>query len=199
MKTCNKCKNKKDFSEFYKYNDNRTSDGFRGTCKLCERKRQNKYVTLHPQKQSLEYKRNWQKSDVAKKYRKTEEYRKKHLESQLKYYKTKKFKDNIQFKLKSRIRKRVWESLNGKKKPSSAVKELGCTVEELKNYLENQFEGGMSWSNWGFFGWHIDHIKPLSSFDLTDIVQFKEACHYTNLRPMWGIENIKKGKKIDIK
>ena len=70
-------------------------------------------------------------------------------------------------------------------------------IEEFKHYLENLFydkEDGtkMSWKNYGYYGWHLDHIRPLSSFDLTDREQFLEACHYTNLQPMWGIENIRK-------
>jgi hypothetical protein len=54
----------------------------------------------------------------------------------------------------------------------------------------------MNWDNYGRKGWHIDHIKPLSSFDLTNKEQFKKACHYTNLQPMWYDENIKKEDKI---
>ncbi len=54
----------------------------------------------------------------------------------------------------------------------------------------------MTWDNYGLYGWHIDHIKPLASFDLTDREQFLEACHYTNLQPLWAEENLSKGNKI---
>jgi hypothetical protein len=54
----------------------------------------------------------------------------------------------------------------------------------------------MTWDNYGQFGWHIDHIKPLSVFDLTDREQFLEACRYTNLQPMWWKENLSKGSKV---
>jgi hypothetical protein len=54
----------------------------------------------------------------------------------------------------------------------------------------------MTWTNWKPDGWHIDHIKPLASFDLTDPVQFKQAVNYTNLQPLWANENRRKGKKI---
>jgi hypothetical protein len=51
----------------------------------------------------------------------------------------------------------------------------------------------MSWSNWSLKGWHIDHIKALSKFDLTNREQLLEACHYTNLQPLWAAENMSKG------
>lgn len=52
----------------------------------------------------------------------------------------------------------------------------------------------MSWENYGFYGWHIDHIKQLASFDLTCRKHFLEACHYTNLRPLWAKDNLTRKK-----
>ncbi|KKL15741.1 hypothetical protein LCGC14_2502560 [marine sediment metagenome] len=54
----------------------------------------------------------------------------------------------------------------------------------------------MSWENYGFYGWHIDHIKPLCLFNLSDEKQFNKACHYTNLQPLWAEENLKKGGRL---
>ena len=104
-------------------------------------------------------------------------------------------KTNIQYKLKDRLRSRLHHALKGNIKNGSAVRDLGCTLEELKIHLENQFEEGMTWDNWKKDGWHIDHIKPLNSFDLTDPIQVKEACHYTNLQPLWWRENLEKSNK----
>ena len=78
-------------------------------------------------------------------------------------------------------------------RPGSAVSDLGCTVSELRSYLEAQFLPGMSWENMG--KWHIDHIKPLAGFDLTNRECFLEACHYTNLQPLWAVDNIRKGAR----
>jgi hypothetical protein len=52
----------------------------------------------------------------------------------------------------------------------------------------------MSWENHG--EWHIDHIRPCASFsDLTQLEQQKQCCHYTNLQPLWAIDNILKSDK----
>ena len=84
-------------------------------------------------------------------------------------------------------------------KLTKEAKDLGCTIKELKIYLESKFQPGMTWENHGRFGWHIDHEVPLSSFDLTDREQFLKACHYTNLQPLWWNENLSKGKIMDCK
>tara|TARA_B100000161_G_C33415149_1_gene352900 strand:+ start:43 stop:729 length:687 start_codon:yes stop_codon:yes gene_type:complete len=123
-------------------------------------------------------------------------YRKEHLEES-RIYARKRYANDIQFKLKRRIRSRLYDALSGRIKSGSAVSDLGCTIQELKIHLENQFEEGMTWDNWKHDGWHIDHIKPLSSFDLTDREQFLEAWHYTNLQPLWWWQNTSKGAKIN--
>ena len=111
------------------------------------------------------------------------------------YFKNRK-KTNIQYKLSCNLRNRLNSAINRNQKAGSAVKDLGCTIPELKTYLESKFQPGMSWDNWTFDGWHIDHIKPLASFDLTDRNQLLEACHYTNLQPLWATDNLSKRDKI---
>jgi len=70
---------------------------------------------------------------------------------------------------------------------------IGCTPEFLKEYIENQFTEGMTWENHGQFGWHIDHIIPLSSVKTEE--ELYPLFHYTNLQPLWWLDNIKKGTK----
>ena len=81
-------------------------------------------------------------------------------------------------------------------KRGSTVRDLGCTIPELLIHIESQFKKGMTWSNWGMFGWHIDHIKPLYSFNLSNKEKFLEAVHYTNLQPLWAKENLVKNKNV---
>ena len=89
------------------------------------------------------------------------------------------------------------QAIKNKNKSGSAVRDLGCTIDEFKVYIEKHFDKGMSWSNWSTKGWHIDHKKPISSFDLTDRDQIIKAVHYTNLQPLWAKDNHKKHAKLD--
>lgn len=70
---------------------------------------------------------------------------------------------------------------------------IGCSPMELVAHLESQFLDGMSWSNRS--EWHIDHIIPVSAFDLTTKEGQRAAFHYTNLRPLWAIDNRRKSAK----
>lgn len=109
-----------------------------------------------------------------------------------KYHKRRPLEDE-NFRLARNLRKRLRTSLKLNFKSGSAIGDLGCTIDELKLYLQSKFQEGMSWNNYGRYGWHIDHIVPLSKFDLTDREQLKTACHYTNLQPLWWNDNLRKG------
>lgn len=103
------------------------------------------------------------------------------------------YNTDVNFRLKACLRTRLRFALKGNTKPEATLNLLGCTVEELKKHLEEQFLPGMTWDNWTTNGWHIDHVQPLSAFDLLDPEQLKKACHYTNLQPLWAEDNIRKG------
>jgi hypothetical protein len=107
---------------------------------------------------------------------------------------TKRYDTDINTKLGEILRSRLWAALKkqGLKKNHSAMELTGCSKEELIEYLESQFSKGMTWENWSLYGWHIDHIRPVSSYDLSDPAQVKECFHYSNLQPLWAIDNLKK-------
>lgn len=69
----------------------------------------------------------------------------------------------------------------------------GISLQGLRNHIEGLFKPGMSWENYGFYGWHIDHVRPCASFE---IHQKKECFHFTNLQPLWAEENLSKSDKI---
>ena len=80
-------------------------------------------------------------------------------------------------------------------KASNARNLIGCSYTDLRKHLENLFSPGMTWENNGRHGWHIDHIRPCASFDLTDPEQQKQCFHYTNLQPLWAKDNPAKSDK----
>ena len=90
----------------------------------------------------------------------------------------------ISDRLSKRVRKFVI------KKTSKTQELVGCNYDFLMGYLEKQFTKGMTWQNYGKDGWHIDHIKPCASFDLTNPQQQRECFHYTNLQPLWATSSI---------
>lgn len=99
---------------------------------------------------------------------------------------------NLQYRLQRRCRTRLNNFRTYKTLRTCDL--IGCTWAALSKHLEAQFQPGMSWDNMG--QWHIDHIRPLAAFDLTDIEQMKTACHYTNLQPLWAFDNLSKGSRI---
>ena len=98
--------------------------------------------------------------------------------------------------LRARIRCAFTRSLVDKKyKYKKSNDLLGCSINYLRTHLKKQFKPGMNWENYGFKGWHIDHIKPVSSFNLKCPVQQMACFHYSNLQPLWACENLSKGAK----
>jgi hypothetical protein len=94
------------------------------------------------------------------------------------------------------LRLRIWKAIkdNYSEKAFNTIDLLGCSIKEAKEHIGKQFKEGMTWKNHG--EWHIDHIIPCASFDLTDPEQQKKCFHYTNLQPLWANENLSKGAKI---
>lgn len=128
-----------------------------------------------------------EKKEYARKYRKENH-------QQLLEKAKNRYKDDIQYRMRRLLRSRLKNAIRVNSKTGSAVQDLGCSVSELKTYLESQFKDGMSWDKLGEI--HIDHKIPLALFDLSDRQQLLRAFHYTNLQPLWAEDNLKKGVKI---
>jgi hypothetical protein len=202
-KICSKCKIEKTLLEFRK--DKSKKDGFYPSCKKCfqllreqrkefyllssknwynlnrehSNKKSNEWIKNNPEK----YKKilsNWESKN--RKYRNT--------------YSVERRKNNklTQLSENSRTRIRCFLKKTNIRKTSSTFEMIGCTPQFLKEHLEKQFKDGMNWENYGLYGWHIDHIIPLSSAEDEDGVY--KLCHYTNLQPLWAKENLSKGSKI---
>lgn len=162
MKSCSRCTLEKEYTNFYIRPQ--YADGFSLWCKTC----------------TLEYGKAYKKPRLQERLERQKAWRKE-TNHQAKYLSIP--KNRIAHNLRTRLRKAV-------KGKISAVRDLGCSVDELKLLLESKFTEGMNWDNYG--QWHIDHIKPLSKFDLTNPQELLKACHYTNLQPLWAKDNIVK-------
>lgn len=236
-KQCSKCEEIKSFSEFHKNKTGKF--GLKSHCKICRGKHMNAYarrpeVQEHRSNYNKEYRTEGEKDpkflehrrkrqrEYIKEQRKTNvELQKKEAAYKLKrkedgsanaynrQYEKRREEEDLQFKLRKRLRARVYGALTKYRegytyfvKPGSAVRDLGCSMKEFVAHLESQFfpnprtDEKMSWDNWTPEGWHVDHVKPLDLFDLTDPVQFKEAVHYSNLQPLWAFDNLSKGNRF---
>jgi hypothetical protein len=98
---------------------------------------------------------------------------------------------NISFRIAKNLRARIRKLLRGQ---GRAPHPLGCSGKDLMLYLESKFEPGMSWENYGSV-WHVDHIVPCSVFDLSRPDHQTACFHFSNLQPLFAVENIRKGAK----
>ena len=94
---------------------------------------------------------------------------------------------------RKRHRKRVSNALGGRSKSAPTLALLGCSVDQCRAHLERQFVDGMSWAN--RTKWHVDHIRPVASYNLSDPKQQRACFHYSNLQPLWARDNLIKGAR----
>ena len=148
-----------------------------------------------PKKKITDY--NYRQSLKGKLKRRARENRPENVEKKIKYRKNTEAGQRFSMWGAVRTRLKGWiKNKDGKKIERNKMEEIvGCSREELRNYLEKKFKPGMTWLNHSRYGWHIDHIIPLSKFDPNKYEDIKKANHYTNLQPLWAEENLKKNNK----
>lgn len=94
-------------------------------------------------------------------------------------------------RLKRRVMSRIWSAMNSQSvNARGTFSAVGCSIQELRAHIEKQFTPGMTWANYG--EWHVDHIRPCASFDLSDPEQFLACFNWSNLQPLWAAENLSK-------
>lgn len=164
---------------------------------------QHEYDKKRTQKK-LEYLKNknkrWYQKNTAYAINQSKErYRdnKQTVINQKKEYSRKKYRENIAFRINGSIRTSVGRSLKRNKRGMAWEKLTGYNVEKLMIHLESLFQPGMTWDNYGFYGWHIDHKRPVSSFNYTSPYdeEFKKCWALENLQPLWAGDNLSKGGK----
>lgn len=217
LKQCLKCNEIKSVNEFSR--EKRNKDKLRSFCRECDKKQSLKYRNDPKNKERITesrriqnkryrennrekikiYQRNYQRT-WSREYNKRDyvrSYQRKYHREHQKEWIRKRMDNDLNYKIKRRLRDRLRMALKNcaGKKAYKTMELLGCNIEFFKNYIALQFQDGMSWDNYGYKTWHIDHIIPCNSFDLTDPEQQKKCFHYTNLQPLWAKDNLLKGRK----
>ena len=198
-KYCKRCDCIKPYKAFYK--NKRKKDGLQGYCKSCMKKTNANSFQRHKKERmasslryqkcqkSKKYKREWSK----RKYDTNPEFRKKCIKNAVAYERIKLDTDPT-YKLIHNMRRRLRHAVKGYgDKYDTTMNLVGCNSTKLREYLEAKFTEGMIWENQG--DWHIDHIQPCCSFDLTSEEEQRKCFHYTNLQPLWAKDNLQKGGK----
>jgi hypothetical protein len=204
-KTCTKCCQEKPIDDFSR--DKHRKDGRYPHCSACQKAKitrwtaQNKewiseyhadYYTTNKQR-VREYKianrehfagymRQWRKDNAAR------------IKSYKLQYHTDVESKQIEYRMLYSLRGRLRQALNGAMKSQHTMELVGCNMAQLKEHLSSKFKDGMTWNNYGQKGWHIDHIIPCASFNMTDPTEQKKCFHYTNLQPLWWLDNCRKNK-----
>lgn len=205
-KTCKKCLNVLLLSNFPK--NSRFKDGHNSRCKECcntyNKESRNSNIEKYKQTRSKNYQKNIEKmrqekrlyysNHVKEKQSYDIEYRAVN-KNKIKNYKRNwelKNRDNPIFKLKRNLRRRVHHALKGRNKSQSTFNLLGCSVDFFRSHIESLWSEGMSWENYGPKGWHIDHIQPCHLFDLSIPEEQNKCFHFSNQRPLWAIDNLRR-------
>lgn len=197
---CRKCYNKIYSKKYYKDNKQKFVDAA-----------YNQYY--NNREESLKYKKEYWLKNKGKLKSYNHEYylkNKERMQRQMKEYyeenkkelnkrgsirKKEDMKNNPYLRLVENLRSRISMAVKYHKeiKACSAIKLLGTNINTVREHLQNQFKDGMTWENQG--AWHVDHIIPCNSFDLTKEEEQRKCFHYTNLQPLWAKENLSKGPK----
>jgi hypothetical protein len=169
-------------------------------CLLCHRESQKKYLSKPGMDQINKERRKIRRENPEQKLKarirklRFMKNRRLHILQYNRTYENNRKQHDPSYKLIKNLRSRLWAVLKKNQKSESTIKLTGCTLEQLKKHLENKFEDGMDWNNYGV--WHVDHIIPCANFDLSKPEQQKICFHYTNLQPLWGEKNMQKGARL---
>lgn len=192
-KVCTKCQQEKpaNFEVF-----TRRGDKLGSHCRECKSKYpQNKAKKRRHYEENkemyVERSREWAKNNPEKKRESANAWYHRNPEHHVEYQR--KRRQDPLCRLVDALRANLYNALNGKGKGQPTLDYLGMEISEFKDYIANKFTEGMSWDNYG--EWHIDHIRPISSFDHSDESQIAECWHYSNMQPLWAADNIAKSNR----
>lgn len=207
-KICTKCLIEKDFTCFHKHKSRK--DGYREVCKACRKIETKEYITTNSEVLSEKKKKYyidniekiktknkinnkvWYESNKEKKLEYLKNWYKLNPDYNTNYHRNRRNSD-ILFKIITNVRRRTNLFLKEKNKSINTTELIGIDYISFREYFENLFYDGMSWENYG--EWQVDHIIPLSSAKTKE--EIYELAKYTNLQPLWRIDNKKKSNKLN--
>ncbi len=205
-KQCSRCKQVKPVEAFCK--DPAMKRGLKSSCRDCDRlcsKAWYDKTKEERRRKAREYgKTDKCKSDRKLRYHMDEEYRLKRREQcrrskqkessrqKVREWQRKQRETDPTYKLRINLARRVRDALALNRKSLPTMLLTGCSTDELRAHLERLWQPGMHWGNYTVHGWHVDHIIPCAAFDLSDPEQQRKCFHYTNLQPLWAIDNWRK-------
>jgi len=197
-KVCSKCKQTKSTTEFNK--DKHKSDGLNFYCKPCKAEKDKKWVENNRETYNKGFKK-WTDDNKVHYQQYQQQWRDNNRDKVNEHAKKAQLKQRQDPKVKlhqavrARINERVKQQGTNKSKPTLEIVGLD-SWDKLREHIESQFTDGMNWDNYGNKpgNWSIDHIIPISSAKTEE--EIYKLNHYKNLRPMWHIDNIKKGNKF---
>ena len=179
-KKCTKCGLVKCVSEFSIRTLKSGKISAQPKCKACNKLYREEHI---------DYNKTW-KAEYYKENKKT-------ITIYSKFWISNKRATDLTFKIMDCMRSRIMNAIKKQSgtKAYRTIELLGCSIEHARKHLESLFQEGMTWENHGVMGWHIDHIRPCASFDLSDPEQQKQCFNYTNLQPLWAEDNLRKSDK----
>ena len=189
-KTCNVLKCTSAFGIYNRQTKTGVKTYVQSYCKACMKKRNADWQKANRATRNAQQRecRRRKKLGVQRKPRKTHEefvaYKRKYMRER--------YRSDPTYRLMRNLRKRVRAALQGNSKSAATEALLGICADECRKYIEALFTEGMSWDS----NIHIDHIVPCASFDLNDPQEQRKCFHYTNLQPLWGVDNLKKSDRI---
>ena len=208
-KLCQTCLKEKPTTMFYR--DKSRKDGFYPECKECQNERHKRWYQKNISKERQRVRDYVDKNiNKVKEYRNSKSY-KTNQKNYMKYWRKEnqdkliEYKKNYHnqtemkdpcFRILKSLRGRLLQALKNNVKKKHTIQFIGCSVKELKSYLESKFDSSMSWENYGRKGWHIDHIIPCAKFDLSKLEEQEKCFHYTNLQPLWWYDNCMKSDSV---
>lgn len=194
--------------EYYKNNTDKRKKYLEDNKELLKERRKERNSRDEIKKKQLEYAKHYRitnKDKIDANKDKYKEYMKNYyiknkdkLREQKHIYDKNRMETDINYRVTKNLRGRVRSALKNNWKSANTMELIGCDIETLKMHIEAEFDDKMSWDNYGSY-WHIDHIKPCASFNMSDPEQQKLCFNWSNLQPLEAVENLKKGAKINWK